>query len=277
MLRPTMKSNDHSFGFSAFWLLGILAFWHLSSAFAGVTIGTLTLEREVRPGETYQGSLMLTNNDNEPQDVVIYQTDYSFASDGSNQFGKPGTQPRSNAGWITFSPRQMQIPPHQGSDIHYVVHVPVDSALIGTYWSVIMVEEVPPPDTMIHLARNETTVRQVMRYGVQCVTHIGESGTTKVQVTGARLEELQDNKKELQVDVQNTGERWIVPAAWMELYDSEGHHVGRFDSQKKRIFPGTSVRFHIELNGTYSGKYKALVVLDNGDQNVFGAKYNLEF
>lgn len=249
------------------------------SAHGGVTIGTLTLDREARPGETYQGTLMMTNNDVTPQDVIIYQTDYSFSSDGTNQFAKPGTQPRSNAPWVTFSPRQLQVPPRQSSEIHYVVHVPQDTALVGTYWSVIMVEEVPPPlpDTLIHLASNETSVRQVMRYGVQCVTHIGESGVPQVNVTGARLEQLENHRKELQVDVENTGDRWIVPTAWMELYDAEGHHVGRFESQRKRIFPGTSVRFHIELDGTFSGRYKALVVLDNGDQNVFGAKYNLEF
>ena len=142
-----------------------------------------------------------------------------------------------------------------------------------------MVEEVPPPlaDSVLQLARNETSVRQVMRYGVQCITQIGESGLTKVNVTGARLEELENHQKELQVDVENTGQRWIVPAAWMELYDTEGRHVGRFESQKKRIFPGTSVRFHIALAGSFTGRYKALVVLDNGDQSVFGAKYNLEF
>jgi hypothetical protein len=264
------------------WLFSFLAFWLLSfclPASAGVVIGSLTLEREARAGETYQGSVVMTNNEDTPQDVIIYQTDYLFASDGSNQYGKPGTHTRSNANWITFSPRQLQVPPHQSSQVSYVVHVPVDSALTGTYWSMIMVEEVPPPlpDSMLQLARNVAAVRQVMRYGVQCVTHIGESGATKVTVTGARLEELENHKRELQVDVENTGERWIVPAAWMELYDTEGRYVGRFETSKKRIFPGTSVRFHIELDGTFSGRYKALVVLDNGDQSVFGAKYNLEF
>ena len=78
-----------------------------------------------------------------------------------------------------------------------------------------MVEEVPPPDTMIHLARNQAAVRQVMRYGVQCVTHVGSGGATRMSVVAARLEEAVDHGKELQVDVENTGSRWVVPQAWM--------------------------------------------------------------
>lgn len=177
-----------------------------------------------------------------------------------------------------FSPRNLQVPPHGSAQVSYRIVVPGDSMLAGTFWSMIMVEEVPPPsDTTIYLARNQTSVRQVMRYGVQCVTHVGDSGERKVKFTGTRLVMGNSQTPQLEVDVENTGERWVVPTAWVELYDSTGHSVGRIDGEKKRIFPGSSVRFHLPVGSVPPGKYKALVVLDNGDQNVFGAKYDLEF
>jgi hypothetical protein len=77
--------------------------------------------------------------------------------------------------------------------------------------------------------------------------------------------------------VGNVGQRLVVPTSWVELYDQAGRRVGRYDGEKKRIYPGTSVRLRIPLRVIPGGKYKALVVLDNGEQNVFGAKYDLEF
>ena len=245
---------------------------------AGITVETLSVEKIVAPGETYQGTITLTNDGSEPQNVVVYQTDYLCFSDGSNQFGMAGELARSNANWVAFSPRQVEVPPHQSSWISYEVKVPNDSSLIGTYWSLLMVEQVEQPaDSALRLRRNQAGVQQVIRYGIQCVTHVGSSGFHRLHFTGTQLVVREDQGKELQVDVENAGERWAVPAAWVELYGDNGRHIGRFESGKKRIFPGTSVRFRIPLGNVPAGKYKALVVLDNGDQDVLGAKYDLEF
>lgn len=245
---------------------------------AGITVGTLTVEREAAIGESYRGTITLANDGDEFQDVILYQTDYLCFSDGSNEFGDAGTLERSNANWITFSPPQLQVPPHQSSQVSYEISVPDDSSLIGTYWSLLMVEEVNSSSELpSDLYRNQAGIRQVIRYGIQCITQIGETGHHRLSFTGTQLVVGDNEEKELQVDVENTGERWAVPIAWMELYDASGRHVGRFESEKRRIFPGTSVRFRIHLSNVLSGKYKALVVLDNGDRNVLGAKYDLEF
>ncbi|RPH94178.1 hypothetical protein EHM69_08080 [candidate division KSB1 bacterium] len=245
---------------------------------AGITVTTLSVENKANPGQTYQGTLTLSNTDSVPRRALIYQTDYAFFSDGSNHYDEPGDMARSNAPWITYSPHQVDVPPQRTSQLTYSVRVPDDSTLTGTYWSILMVEEVEmPEDPPAQLQRRQTEIRQVVRYGIQCVTHVGTAGHGKLNFTDTKLVANEDNRRELQVDVENTGERWMIPSAWLELYDSGGKQVGRFESEKKRIYPGTSVRFRMNLGSTPAGKYKALVVLDNGDQNVFGAKYDLEF
>ena len=140
-----------------------------------------------------------------------------------------------------------------------------------------MVEEQSDNSATPSTDQNKTLVRQVVRYGVQCVTHIRDTGIPQVQFTGSRMVEADHEQRELQVDVENTGARWIVPAPYVELFDANGQAAGRFECAKKRIFPGTSVRFQINLGATPSGKYKALVVLDSGEQQLYGAKYDLEF
>jgi hypothetical protein len=76
------------------------------------------------------------------------------------------------------------------------------------------------------------------------------------------------------MDIDNIGEMWLSPPLWVEIYDSHGAKVGRFESSKKRIYPGCSVRHKVDLTDVPRGKYQALVVADNGDEHVFGAKYD---
>jgi hypothetical protein len=113
-----------------------------------------------------------------------------------------------------------------------------------------------------------------VRYGIQIVTNVGAAGTPRIKFLEKKLLTGED-KIILQMDLENTGERWLSPRVWVELYDGRGTLVGRFQGGKKRIFPGCSVRHKVDLSGVAPGKYKALVVVDNGDQYVFGAKYDL--
>jgi hypothetical protein len=212
------------------------------------------------------GEISLQNTDDTLREARIYQTDYLFQSDGSNSYDDPGTQPRSNAKWIRFSPSHITVPPHQSATVSLEVQVPTDSVLSGTFWSLLMIEQIYPEENT-EVEPKQAALRQILRYGVQCITHL-DGGNEALHFSGTLLEKNEEGQIKLQVDVENSGERWAVPSAWMELFDTDGRSIGRFDGGKKRIFPGTSVP---------AGKYKALVVLDEGAQNMVGAKYDIEF
>jgi hypothetical protein len=251
----------------------------LGVAEAGVVIvGNLTHEREATVGESYQGTIFIRNPLEEPAEVKIYQTDYLFFFDGRSIYGEPGNIKRSNAQWISFSPHRLVIPPKERSAVEYTVKVPEDETLGGTYWSMLMIEEIsnssleasePEKD------RVELGIRQVLRYGIQMLTHIGDTGTRKIKFLDKKLIS-KDGRTILQMDIENIGERWLTPTVWVELYNSQGTELGRFESGKRRIYPGCSVRYKVDLTDVPKGKYKALVVADNGDEYVFGAKYDLE-
>ena len=247
---------------------------------AGVAVGELSHEKNAQIDETYQGTIFINNNDNEPQEVKIYQTDYLFFSDGTNIYGEPGKDPRSNANWITFSPKRLTIPPKETSTVNYTVNVPDDKSLVGTYWSMLMVEGISKssPETVTEeKGKVQLGIRTVIRYGIQLVTHIGNTGNRELKFTGANLLAKESGGRILQIDLENTGERWLVPFLRVELYDEDGNYIGRFESSKMRIYPGTSVCHKIDLSSLPGGKYKALVVADNEDEYVFGAQYTLKF
>lgn len=118
-------------------------------------------------------------------------------------------------------------------------------------------------------------LQAVFRHAVQVVAHIGDTGTRAMEFVDRRLE-VKDGKIFLILGAKNTGERWLVPTLYVDLYDGSGYKLGRFEGGKLRIYPGCSVRYSINLGALNPGKYSALVIADNGDEHVFGARYALE-
>ncbi len=274
----TRKTTTRSKKAYAILILALLSCPFTGRAQVGILNG-LTQEKVCKPGEAFQSFITIRNYGREPQDVRIYQTDYAFTFDGKSYYDPPGKAPRSNAGWIAIGHKQMTIAGASHADVRFSVKVPDDPGLVGTYWSVIMVEGVAkaqaaPPGT----PQKEPSVgiNQVVRYAVQIVTQIGDSGS--LQLKFLKTELLQDNgRKTLHVDVENTGERWLRPVASLELYHQNGELAGKFEGERLRIFPETSVRFSFDVSRVAEGRYKALVMLDNKDSHVFGAQYTLDF
>jgi hypothetical protein len=120
-------------------------------------------------------------------------------------------------------------------------------------------------------------IRQTIRYGIQIATHIAQTGTKKINFMDTKLLPNENGKRILQVDVENTGELWIRPEVYVELFDDKGVSKGKFPGVRYRLYPGTSIRQMIDLSSVGSGTYKAIVVVDAGGEDVYGAEYTLKF
>ena len=254
-----------------------LVFPLVSQANIGVLNG-LTHENISAIGETYKGIIVLKNSGKNTDQVRLYQTDFYFTCEGKKFYEQPGKLARSNSSWITISTQLVTLAPGETSQVNFDVKVPEGENINGTYWSIIMVEGVPESSTATEVADQKQIkfgINQLMRYGIQVVTHIGDTGERNIKFLNTELVQ-QESKKLLQVDVENIGERWLRPDLYLDLYDSEGEHIGKYEGGRWRIYPGTSVRYQVDLTEIPPGVYTALIVLDNNDDYVFGARYNLD-
>ena len=255
-----------------------------STAAAGqiVVITESVLEHQAAPGDKYTGVINLRNVSAEPHDAKIYQTDYLFYSDGRNLFGVPGSAPRSNARWVTFTPDLITVPPGQTVAVQYAVSVPKDGApLVGTYWSMLMIETITPrspeslqrPDTAPQMGLKTT-----MRYGTQIVTDVAGTGRMELAFDKVRaVASHGDVGAVLSLDVTNTGDRGARPRMTLELYDGAGKLVSKVKQQRGLLFPGTSLRQDFQVGALRPGKYKAVVVADAGGDDLFGGQYDVTF
>ena len=246
-------------------------------------ISDLSHDREIQAGEEYEGTIVLANSSTEPAEAKAYQTDYLFFNDGRNIYGDPGSTERSNAGWITFHPSRVILPPRSRVTIEYRVSVPLNTAttqLNGSYWSMLMVEEIgrgSPESSLEEPKDSQMGVTQVIRYGIQIATHIAGTGIREVRFMETRLMREQRGGHYLQVDIENSGDLWMRPEVYVDLFDGKGNPHGRHPGSTFRMYPGTSVRQRIVLPDLPEGEYRALVVVDAGGDDAFGAEYTIKF
>jgi hypothetical protein len=255
-------------------ILTLLAVLAAGSAAAGIAPESPTTEvRVARSGGSYRGTIIVRNSGKTPADVKLYQTDYAFSADGHKSFDTPGVMPRSNAAWLHLSQEQITVAPGERGRVDYEVRVPDGAGLVGTYWSAVMIEQVGGLEASAK--RDQVQLRQVVRYAIQVITEIGESGKGEIAFRNANLV-TEGKRRDFSVDVENTGERWLQTQVWLELHDTAGRLAGKFDGQRLRTFPATSVRNHIDLTAVPPGKYVALLVADGGRNDLFGTQIELD-
>ncbi|MFC2170057.1 hypothetical protein ACFLRM_05800 [Acidobacteriota bacterium] len=249
---------------------------------AHATIGIvngLTHEKIATPGISYEGIIIIKNFGQQEKEVKVSLMDYSFNFEGKKFYKKPGTNQRSNTKWIAvYYPKQLSIKPGEKAQVKYIIKVPNEKKLAGTYWSMFMVEVIPrmsPESLAKGKPKYNFGIKQIIRYGIQIITNISETGTRELKFLNTQLIRHKD-KRTFHVDVENTGERWLRAILYVELYDEKGQYKGKYEAGQLRIYPGTSVRYKLDLSKVSEGKYKAMVIVDNKDEYVFGAEYTLD-
>ncbi|MBU4317753.1 MAG: hypothetical protein KKF30_10825 [Proteobacteria bacterium] len=236
----------------------------------------LCQEKISETGTSYSDVVKIFNKDKKPVEIKFYQKDYRFFSDGTNQFGDPGKEARSNAGWIKQLPQQATIQPEETLLVNYTVDVPNDGQLTGSYWSMIMVEQVNQEELeMLSSSQKQTGIHQLTRYGIQVVTHIGDTGTRQIEFKNLKLIKNSD-KRFLQIDMANSGTRALRTALWVDFYAETGGFTKKVNGTRRRIFPDCGVMQELDLGEIPPGDYKAVVVADAGEETVFGTSFSIK-
>jgi hypothetical protein len=245
---------------------------------AGLVIVGETVHRTtVTPGATLSGTITILNNGGAPVEVRLYQTDYAFKAAGENDYGAPGTSPRSNAKWFTLDANQLSIPTNGTVTVNYRGAVPAEAKLAGSFWSLVMVEQTEAVVAPTKGAPSErrAAIRTVVRHAVQVVTDLGNPAPAELKVLGRNFE-ADASGKAFSLDVENRGQWLTRPDVSMEVFDAAGASTAKVAAAKVRLYPACSFRYRFDLTALKPGKYNALVMLDSGDDNVSGAQYAFE-
>jgi len=244
--------------------------------FASVeVIGSLRQVYQVNPGEVVKGQIRIQNNEAKDQEVRIYQTDLLYNLQDQTFYDEPGAHKRSNAGWIQYSPKTVVLKSMESRTVEYEITVPQSDTLKGSYWSVLMVEGVNPIDPN---RKGDLNISTVTRYAVQIVNEMNNKGNGSLKFMEPTLVKGDNNKLYLAIDLTNDGDHYISPEVSMELYDEDGNSIKKITAPRRGLYPTTSARVKLDLEGIPSNKtYKAMIVASGSDNDVFGLEYTLYF
>lgn len=263
-----MKTLKLIFTFIFFGLFSITSFASIE------VIGSLRHINKVAQGDVYKGEIKIQNSGDNDQEVKIYQTDLLYDFMDFTYYNDPVSHKRSSANWIKFSPKTTIVKGNSTTYIQYEVTVPKNDSIIGTFWSVLMVEGVNPIDPA---EEGQFNINTVTRYAIQIVTEIENGGSGKLEFLDPTLVREGDQLF-LAVDIINTGDHYIVPEVSMELFDESGESVNVLLAPKKGLFPTTSTRYRFNLEGFESEKtYQTVIVAAGDGDDVFGLEYTLFF
>ena len=252
-------------------VLSVLATSYAGGAQIAIPDG-LTHEHIVAPGDHIEGRIRVSCTAEVPVTVTVDLRDYLFFADGTTLYADPGTVERSSSSWLELlTAEPIVVAPGDEATIVYTLDIPDDGALRGTYWCILLVGPAPTASPATSPGLSITTV---LNYGVQIVTHIGDSGTRSVRAVGTELTES-DGSITLSVDLENDGERWVRPDVWAELYAEDGTRLLTVDSGRLRIYPGTSVRHRFGFGDLAPGTYRAVVLIDDQGTAAWAAQFTL--
>jgi hypothetical protein len=259
-------------------LIPLLVFFCVTPAWAAITVvGELSQKETTTIGSSYSGTIDIANPGERNERVQLTQNDYLFTSDGNNTFHPPGTDPRSNAQWVTILQDDIVIAPGKVVKVPFSVNVPVNAALAGTYWSLIFVEAIT--DSLLNPDRPDdgtVGVQMNLRYGIQIISHIGETGEKLITIDNIQKRD-NNGVKAIAFDITNTGESSVSTAIYAQVYSDKGKYIGRFEGKRKGTFPGCSVNIFIEFPDLENGKYRMQIIADGGGNSVFGVLVAPEF
>jgi hypothetical protein len=238
-------------------------------------LGSLICKYSAQKGETYSTVFKVQNSENKDQEVRIYLQDYLFNYEGLTFYKEPGSHRRSNTLWIQYNPKTLLLKGNETQNIQFEVTVPKSDTLVGTYWSVLMVEGVSSPNPSLD-AKGQIKINESIRYAIQIITSIGKTGIGVLEFQQPGIVKEGD-KSFFDFILLNTGERLISPDVSMELIDvSTGTSVKVLKALKNGMYPTTSTKWRFPLEGIPKGKtYKAVIVADGSGDDVFGLEYTI--
>jgi hypothetical protein len=282
ILRFYMIQSKIRGGFS---FLTVLFLFSLNFSYSQIMVmGDLVREKEVSIGTSFEDKVVLKNiSDSLYYSIRVYQTDYRSLCNDSYEYPDISLRkvPRSNSSWVSYSPSYLTIAPQSYATVNYMVTIPNDTNLTGSYWSMIMLEIEGSMDSPGKAGRN-LMMNSKFRYAITAVVHISNTGIRKLNVKNISLIKNEKNISCLNFEVENIGERAMMPDVLVNLFNNttgskvviENKDV--FKGRKTLICPENCAFQNIPIGILPVGMYQANIVFEASYDEVFSFQFNIK-
>lgn len=223
-------------------------------ALAQVMLEQGRISVQVKPGEKLVNSITAINRGQVPVNLRVYLEDFVYTSpyQGGKEFMPTGSNKRSCASWISFSPPLLKLDSKDKATINYTINVPEEAR--GGYNAVLFVENASSPTDA--------------RIGVKIVTRVGSLFflETSDSVRKAKIDKITLDKNKLTGQITNQGDVILVIRGTYYILDRKGMAAERGDVEALYLPPQKTANFSLAMPGKLAvGTYTLVLTFDLGE------------
>jgi hypothetical protein len=268
--------------FAAGLLLAILTVPVLAQEYsATLDRGNVVLSK----GEHYSGVVNVVNMASEPITVKLSPWDMVREAGETDNYpytSLEGMEPRSLLPYVTYVHDMVTVPPGKTAAIPFDVDIPEDPSLNGSYWFVMMTEQVTEDEVIFPEEEEEPEapvigVQHKLRFALVFMVTIKDSEhVLKAKFSGIKIVK-ESGIPRVTATLSNQGNVYIKPEPWLEIRDSTGALTHTEDGNRRTVLPESGLDFNFFLKDTLfnPGEYLLLVIADYGKPNLIAAQGRL--
>jgi len=263
-----------------FLLTLLLTFFVISVPYShAVSVSIQPVEITMKPGGTYNSSILIQNFDQETAYCKVYLGDWIQTEEGS-QYLDAGTVEHSLSKWTRISHDKIAILSGESKRVYYEIKLPEDPELYGTYWGIVFIEEEARP-AAVPLEEGNLPglgINVVVRHGLKIYATISDTGKKKAEFVAAKTVKLENGGLEFNATFENQGNTHLRPKVWLELRDRSGKTVHKLQHQQQTVLPGIKREYKFALSELQiePGIYTALIIADYDVPMLIAAQAEIE-
>ena len=227
---------------------------------SGIGLKPATIEEQMKPGDTHQFAVQISNMSNADQTYYLYKKDISGVKDGGVPIFADDAIAKTSfelSQWITLAAETLDIPKGEERTLNFVLTVPKDASP-GSHFGGIFVSLQPPK-----LRESGAAVG----YEVANIVSIRVAGEAieKAQIRQFSTDNYVYGKPEVNFNIrmENSGNTLLRPTGPLEITNMFGKQVASltFNQELAGVFPGTTREFALSWkeSGTMFGRYEAVL------------------
>lgn len=247
----------------------------------GISVSPSHFHLTQKPGEVRTYKISVKNDTESIKQFKVNIYDFDMNGKGKSSFIQPGQGKFSLSRWLNISPTFIQVKPGEKKEVKFTVSVPNDEKGNKSAWSIIMIEQEEPRNTLDPRTKSENTVAlgviPTFAFGVFVYQNPPNVVTNNVEITNFQFIE-KDTIKSITIEAANKGDGIAYCTSYIDLTNLDNGKQQRLTVKKFTILPELIRDFTFVLpKYIEKGKYLAIGVLDyENSEEIQAAQLNFE-
>ncbi len=218
-----------------------------------------------------RGLIKMKNLGTKAERVKIYLSDLGMNCEEGTKFLSPSSSSRSTAEWITLSSIEEVLEPNESLELQYQLNKPEGMELEGSYWSFIMVENVPDLDT--NVVEGSVKVNTNFRYAIQIIAECG-GGEGDMEFDSVYYDSEQEG---VVLHMKNSASRILWVHFELELFGSGEKSIQHVADSPTKLYPGLCRKVILPIDADEAeGTYEGVIIAKTRNFGRFGYRLNIE-